>query len=274
MSAKQAGSITGWANGIGNRRIGFWGLTPPLQTSQWIIRDLVQHFTMPPCPLRIQGGCSWVCPQKMKNVTGDTGMICKWHAGNSKTRTLPASSRELATWGKESPELNKGCLRVSLGLTVREHTSCNTTVRANTTLRDQQSHWRPSGLLSCLGFLPFKASHTHWTEPPPRKSSYAVDDQSLYSPAGKLLFKPGPSTQLHPEHHSGAKSRGLFSVTAFPGLSGAIQMVKYCLLGCSPLLVATTLCKTLPPFSLTARVIVLECEDAPSFPPLKSYIGF
>lgn len=102
MSAKQSGSITGWGNRIGNHRTGFWGLTAPLQTFQRIIRELVQHLTMPPCPLRIQRRCSWVCPQKMKNVTADMGVICKCHAGNSKSRTLPASSRELATWGKES----------------------------------------------------------------------------------------------------------------------------------------------------------------------------
>lgn len=163
MAPKQAGSITGWGNRIGNHRTGFWGLTAPLQTFQWIIRELVQHLTMPPCPLRIQRGCSWVCPQKMKNVTADMGVICKCHAGNAKSRTLPASSRELATWGKES-WVEQRLPRSLLGLTVSGQTSCNTTVRANTTPRGQHSRWRPSGLLSCLGFLPFKASHTHWIE--------------------------------------------------------------------------------------------------------------
>lgn len=29
-------------------------------------------------PVRSQGACSGVRPQKMENVTGNTGMICKW----------------------------------------------------------------------------------------------------------------------------------------------------------------------------------------------------
>lgn len=87
----------------------------------------------------------------------------EWFANGilkTKIGILPANSRELAT----QAELNKGCLIVGLGLTVKGQTSyhCNRTSKYNS----QGPSWflEPNGIPFSLGFLLQSKPHSlDWT---------------------------------------------------------------------------------------------------------------
>ena len=172
MSEKQAGSIAGWGNRLAITGWGPWDTTPPLQTFQWIIGDSVQCSRTPPCLARTQGGCSPLHPQRMRNVTGDAGMICKWYPENSKIRKLPANSRELAT----QAGLKKVCLGVSLG--PRRDSAHVTPTPLYLWHNSQGPAWLLELIGVCLplGCFPYKANHTCWSEQQPLKSDCALDD--------------------------------------------------------------------------------------------------
>lgn len=128
MSEKQACSIAGWGNRWAITGWGPWGVTPPLQTFQWIIGDPVQCFRTPPCPARTQGGCSPLHPQRMRNVTGDQ----EWFA-NGILKTLK-SGNSLQIQENWQPKL---------GWRVTAQTSDQCHCTSDTTRRDQHGCWSP-----------------------------------------------------------------------------------------------------------------------------------